>query len=227
MGEMTLNDNFSAFNSAEYDEKIRQTLPYYDDFFENIVSTIMALGQVPKAWLDVGCGTGKLAEHVLKSFDIERFVFCDSSKEMLDIARKRFSAENTEFLLADVRELAFRNEFDIVTAVQVNHYFKGEERAVVLRKCFDALKSGGIYICFENFAPYSEIGRRLYLDRWKNFQLEHGRSPSACEEHIGRYGKEYFPLSLSEQLQLMRDCGFRAAEILWVSYMQAGFLGIK
>ena len=227
MGEMALNDNSSAFNSAEYDEKIRRTLPYYNDFFENIVSTIMAWGQVPKAWLDVGCGTGKLAEYVLKSFDIERFVFCDSSKEMLDIARGRFSAENTEFLLADVREIAFRNEFDIVTAVQVNHYFKAEERAVVLRKCFEALKSGGIYICFENFAPYSEVGGRLYLDRWKNFQLEQGRSPDVCEEHIGRYGKEYFPISLSEQLQLMRDCGFRAAEILWVSYMQAGFLGIK
>ncbi|MDE6132189.1 MAG: class I SAM-dependent methyltransferase, partial [Oscillospiraceae bacterium] len=104
-GGMALNDNSSAFNSAEYDEKIRRTLPYYDDFFENIISTVRARGQVPKSWLDVGCGTGKLAEHVLKSFDIERFVFCDSSEEMLNIARGCFSAENTEFLLADVREL--------------------------------------------------------------------------------------------------------------------------
>lgn len=185
------------------------------------------MGTSPKGLAGRWLRTGKLAEYVLKSFDIERFVFCDSSKEMLDIARGRFSAENTEFLLADIREIAFRNEFDIVTAVQVNHYFKGEERAVVLRKCFEVLKSGGIYICFENFAPYSEVGGRLYLDRWKNFQLKQGRSPDVCEEHIGRYGKEYFPISLSEQLQFMRDCGFRAAEILWVSYMQAGFLGIK
>lgn len=222
-----MNDNSSAFNSAEYDEKIRQTLPYYDDFFTNITSAVKSWGKVPRAWLDVGCGTGKSGEYVLKSFDVERFVFCDSSEEMLNIARGRFSAENTEFLLADVRRLAFRNEFDIVTAVQVNHYFKGEERALALQKCFEALKSGGMYICFENFAPYSEVGQRLYLDRWKSFQQEQGRSPAACEEHIGRYNKEYFPITLSEQLQLMRDCGFRAAEILWLSYMQSGFLGIK
>lgn len=222
-----MNDNSSAFNSAEYDEKIRQTLPYYDDFFANIVSTVRACPNPPKSWLDVGCGTGKTAEYVLKSFDIERFVFCDNSEEMLNIARGRFSAENTEFVLADVRELAFRNEFDIVTAVQVNHYFKGAERALAVQKCFETLKTGGMYICFENFTPYSEIGQRLYLDRWKNFQLEQGRSPAACEEHIGRYNKEYFPITLSEQLQLMRDCGFKAAEILWLSYMQSGFLGIK
>lgn len=222
-----MNDNSSAFNSAEYDEKIRQTLPYYDDFFTNITGTVGAWGQVPKTWLDVGCGTGKTAEYALKSFDIERFVFCDNSEEMLNIARERFAAENTEFVLADVRELTFRNEFDIVTAVQVNHYFKGAGRELAVQKCFEALKPGGIYICFENFAPYSEVGQRIYLDRWKNFQLEQGRSPSQCEKHIGRYNKEYFPITLSEQLQLMRNCGFKAAEILWLSYMQAGFLGMK
>lgn len=224
---MALNDNSSAFNSAEYDEKIRRTLPYYDDFFENIVSTVKACPNLPRSWLDVGCGTGKLAEHVLKSFDIERFVLCDNSEEMLNIARERFSAENTEFFPADVRELAFREEFDIVTAVQVNHYFKGAERTLAVQKCFDALKSGGMFICFENFAPYSEVGKSLYLERWKNFQLEQGRTSAQIGEHMGRYGRKYFPITLSEQLQLLGDCGFQSAEILWLSYMQAGFLGIK
>lgn len=222
-----MNDNSSAFNSAEYDEKIRRTLPYYDDFFENIVSTVKACPNPPRSWLDVGCGTGKLAEHVLKRFDIERFVFCDNSEKMLGIARGRFSAENTEFFPADFRELAFREEFDIVTAVQVNHYFKGAERTAAVQKCFDALKSGGMFICFENFAPYSEVGKNLYLERWKNFQLEQGRTSAQIGEHMGRYGRKDFPITLSEQLRLMGDCGFKSAEILWLSYMQAGFLGIK
>lgn len=225
--KMALNDNSSAFNSAEYDEKIRRTLPYYDNFFENIVSMVKACPTPPKSWLDVGCGTGKLAEYVLKSFDMEKIVFCDNSEEMLNIARGRFSAENTEFFLADVRELNFREEFDIVTAVQVNHYFRGGERTAAVQKCFDALKSGGIYICFENFAPYSDVGKNFYLERWKNFQLEQGRTSAQVGEHIGRYGREYFPITLSEQLRIMRDCGFKYTEILWLSYMQAGFLGIK
>lgn len=167
-----MNDNSSAFNSAEYDEKIRRTLPYYDDFFKNITSAVRACGTPPKAWLDVGCGTGKTAEYVLKSFDVERFVFCDNSEEMLNIARGRFPAENTEFILADVRELSFRDEFDVVTAVQVNHYFSAEGRRLALKKCFEALKPDGMFISFENFAPYSEVGQRLYLDRWKSFQRE-------------------------------------------------------
>lgn len=222
-----MKDNSSAFGSAEYDEKIRRTLPYYEDFFAQIIGTVKACGRQPKSWLDVGCGTGKTAVYVLKSFDLDRFVFCDNSKEMLDIAGERFSAENTEFLLSDVRKLDFRNEFDVVTAVQVNHYFKAAERERAVRKCYDALKPKGIFISFENFAPNSELARELYLDRWKNFQLEQGRSPEQCGEHMGRYGREYFPITLSEQLGLMKDCGFKAAEILWLSYMQAGFVGIK
>ena len=29
-----MNDNKSAFRSDEYDRKIKQTLPYYDEFYE-------------------------------------------------------------------------------------------------------------------------------------------------------------------------------------------------
>lgn len=48
-----------------------------------------------------------------------------------------------------------------------------------------------------------------------------------CNGHIGRYGKEYFPISISEHLKVLEQCGFENAEIIWVSNMQAGLLGIK
>ena len=32
-----MNDNKSAFYSREYDRKIKQTLPYYDDFYEQVI----------------------------------------------------------------------------------------------------------------------------------------------------------------------------------------------
>ena len=31
-----MNDNQSAFNSSEYDRKIKQTLPYYDEFYKQV-----------------------------------------------------------------------------------------------------------------------------------------------------------------------------------------------
>ena len=38
---------------------------------------------------------------------------------------------------------------------------------------------------------------------------------------------EYFPLTIGTHLELMRECGFQVAELIWMSYMQDGFMGIK
>ncbi len=222
-----MNDNTSAFSSDEYDDKIKRTLPYYEDFYRQICDVVRIYKASPLRWLDVGCGTGKMSQAAFETADIERFVFSDNSPQMIDIAKKRFCRPNTEFIISDVRNMNFCNEFDVVTAVQVNHYFKKEERIDALCSCFKALKKGGIFFSFENFAPFTDTGLRLYLNRWKAYQRKNGKSAEECEKHISRYGREYFPITITEHIDIMRQAGFGTAEVLWVSYMQAGFMGIK
>lgn len=224
-----MNDNFTAFHTTEYDDKIKRTLPYYEELYQQVIEVVQLHNANMLTWLDVGCGTGKMADAALSQTKIEKFVFCDCSAEMIEIAKKRFpiSDVNAEFLVAKVQELTFQEEFDVITAIQVNHYLQKDERVTAIKKCYEALKTGGIFISFENFAPFSDIARKLYLDRWKAYQLEQGKSNVESEAHIRRYNQEYFPISLSEQLQVLENCGFQAVEILWLSYMQAGFIGIK
>ena len=92
---------------------------------------------------------------------------------------------------------------------------------------WEALKDEGIFITFENFAPFSEQGEKLYLERWKQYQINNGKSQDESQKHIERYGMSYFPITISKHLELMKSCGFKAVEILWVSNMQVGLLGIK
>lgn len=95
------------------------------------------------------------------------------------------------------------------------------------KKCYEALKSGGLFISFENFAPNGKMSERLYLERWKEYQISAGKSSEEAEKHISRYKKDYHPISVSEHLEIMKKCGFVEVELLWLSYMQVGMLGIK
>ncbi len=220
-------DNKSAYVSEEYDIEIRKTLPYYDDFYEQVIDLVKACKHEALNWLDVGCGTGKMAEFALENFEMEQFVFCDCSEKMLEFVKKRFSFSITEFILCDVQELSYKNEFDVITSIQVNHYLQKEERKLSIQKCYEALKENGLFISFENYAPFSELGKQIYLDRWKNYQISQGKITVDCEKHINRYGKDYFPISVTEHLKIMQDCGFRVVEILWLSNMQVGVWGMK
>lgn len=202
-------------------------MPYYADFYEQIIDLVKICNYKQLRWLDVGCGTGKMAELVLKNFQVEQFTFCDCSTEMLEIAKKRFSNPNLEFILSDVQQLSYVNAFDVVTAIQVNHYLNSEGRKIALQKCYEALKENGLFVYFENFAPFSEMGKQLCLDKWKKYQIKQGKSSVECEKHIKRYGKEYFPITITEHLKVMNACGFRTVEVLWLSNMQVGIWGIK
>lgn len=222
-----MNDNVSAFNAMEYDDKIKMTIPFYEDFYNQIIDISKMLFKKPLNWLDVGCGTGKMAELILENTAINKLVLCDNSIQMIEIAKKRVHNKKVEFIHSSIDHMDRHNAFDVVTAVQVFHYFQREERINAIKKSYKALKSKGIFITFENFAPYSEMGKVLFLKRWKEYQLSQGKSYEECETHISRYGKTYFPITISEHLDVLNQCGFTNTEIIWVSNMQVGLLGEK
>jgi len=222
-----MNDNISAFNTMEYNTKIKQTLPYYDEFYKQVIELVKTFHSGAVRWLDVGCGTGKMGSVAFENVALEKFVFSDCSEKMIKIVKERFDFENTEFVVCDAKELDYVNEFDIITAIQVNHYMNETSRKAALMKYYAALKNNGLFISFENFAPFTDLGKSIYLERWKRYQLEQGKSLEECNKHIERYGKEYFPISLSENIELMKNCGFKIVEILWLSNMQVGIWGIK
>ncbi len=222
-----MNDNKSAFDPSEYDKKIRQTLPYYDEFYKQVIELVKIFHNSVVKWLDIGCGTGKMGSIALENTELEKFVFCDVSDEMIRIAKECCACPNAEFSVCDVLNLAYVNEFDVITAIQVNHYLHRNERELALKKCYDALKENGLFISFENFSPFTDTGKTVYLEKWKRYQMSQGKSPAESEKHIERYGKAYFPITLEEHLKLMHNCGFKAVEILWISNMQVGFWGVK
>ena len=222
-----MNDNISAFNTMEYNSKIKQTLPYYDEFYKQVIELVKTFHSGAVRWLDVGCGTGKMGSVAFENVALEKFVFSDCSEKMIKIVKERFDFENTEFVVCDAKELDYVNEFDVITAIQVNHYMNETSRKAALMKYYAALKNNGLFISFENFAPFTDLGKSIYLERGKRYQLEQGKSLEECNKHIERYGKEYFPISLSENIELMKNCGFKIVEILWLSNMQVGIWGIK
>lgn len=219
--------NHTAFQAEEYDRKIRQTLPYYQDFYEQVTDILKVMGKEDVSWLDIGCGTGKMYEAAKNRVSKREFVFADISERMLELSKSRFQAEGNRFEIMAVQQLKEHGKYDVITEILVNHYLLEEERELAVRNCWQALRVGGVFFTFENIEPNSEIGKRIALQRWAKYQVENGKSQREVEEHIKRYGRKYYPIRVESHLKMMRRCGFHSVELIWMSYMQAGFMGIK
>lgn len=224
-------DNKTPHKSSEYDEKVRETIPFYECFNMQTIDLVKTVKPDVKKWLDAGCGTGYLIEKALPVFGDCTFILADSSVEMLMIAKKRLgNNKNIEYLepvKTEEIEIIDQKEFDVVTAIQVHHYLKRKDRERATINCYKLLRDNGIYITFENIRPEDDETIDSQLDRWMNFQLSEGRSMKDVTEHKKRFDVKYFPIKVSEHLELLDSAGFRIVEIFWLSYLQAGFFGIK
>jgi len=223
------HNHTTIYSAAEYDEKIHATLPFYDSFHQQTIDLVRSLPKSPKKWLDIGCGTGNLYLCAEICFPDTEFTLADPSEEMLAVARGKIAADKRPvFLLSDSQSLTLPdNAFDVISAIQSHHYSDKAERKIAVENCFRMLRPGGIFIVFENIRPRSEKALLLAQKRLENYQTRRGRTQDDARQHIDRFDREYFPLSILEHLCLLDKIGFSVVEILWASYLQAGFYAMK
>jgi tRNA (cmo5U34)-methyltransferase len=228
-----MKDNTTAHAASDYDSNITKTIPYYEAFHAEILRFVQAIGMNPRTWLDTGCGTGVFVDKAREVFPDTDFVLVDPSMAMLEEAREKLQSgvgKNIRLLeptgTQDIPATSL-GQFDVITAIQAHHYLDARQRKHATKKCFELLRSGGLYFTFENTRPATARGIEFGKEYWKKFQEEKGRNSKTVEEHISRFDVEYFPITLEGHLGLLRETGFQAVEAFWYSYMQSGYYCIK
>jgi tRNA (cmo5U34)-methyltransferase len=219
-------DNASSHNTDHYDRQIRLTIPHYDDIHDEILSFIKVQCPNPETWLDTGCGTGSFIRKAREIFPDTEFFIADPSEGMLKKAGQNLEGYRYSLLgrcgTADLPAIT-NHQFDVITAIQCHHYLTTEGRNEAVRACFSLLNDGGFFITSENIRPFSDEGIARFLSYWGAFQRRAGRDEREVRDHLNRFDREYFPITVTGHLQCYRDAGFPVAEILWLSYMQGVF----
>jgi ubiquinone/menaquinone biosynthesis C-methylase UbiE len=154
--------------------------------------------------LDVGCGTGRLGDHVANLLGPEgRVVGVDPLPLRVEIAARknpRFTASVGR--AEDLSQFADA-EFDALYANSVFHWLRDKPRA--LREFFRVLQRGGRIAI--NSADAERPHQSAQLVR--NAVLEEGLNEAAAASGFGTN----YRTSSSELAQLLRDAGFRDVEV--------------
>lgn len=109
--------------------------------------------------LDLACGYGRHAlEFARRGYDV---VGVDITKDYIDDARREAAKQNlsVRFLLADIREVAFANEFDVVLNMAdgaIGYLENDAENLKVFDIVSKALKPGGFHFMDIMSADYAD-----------------------------------------------------------------------
>jgi len=158
-----------------YEKKVRKTIRFYDGFSEKYDKKYAAylehthrhlLNHIEnlsgKRVLDISCGTGILAEHLLNLYPDIHLQLNDPSDGMRAVAMARFEDHpQVAFSNMPAEEITFKPEtFDRVICLNSFHYYADQASAV--KNMYKALKPGGaLYLLDWNLEGWFHLPNKI------------------------------------------------------------------
>lgn len=198
----------------EYDARIRTFVPTYEEMISSAAGVLNLLLKPSPTILDLGVGTGELADRCLAVHPGGKVIGIDIDPAMLEVAQRRLAKHSTTKLIqADFREVVLPPCDAIVSCIALHHVPSPEEKRELYKKCAQALLPGGLFVSADCF-PAREAGlAKVHRESWLA-HLMNTYSRADAETHLASWAGEDFYFPLSDELQWLQEGGFKT-EVVW------------
>ena len=196
-----------------YDETIRRFIPGYDAMLEVAARSLASVR--PGLALDLGAGTGALAETLLLHGDAGTVELIDVDAEMLAQARLRLARFGARVRFRQTSFLGALPPCDAAAASLALHHIPSiEEKRAVYGRIRAALRPGGLFVNADAVMPAGQAEQAAAYEAWAEHMVACGIERSRAFEHFAEWADEdtYFPLEA--ELDALRSAGFDA-ECVW------------
>lgn len=209
---------------GEYDTLIATLIPHYVDLIDAAAAAVDVMARTAPAIVDLGTGSGALAQRILKTRPKARLIGIDADASMLDAATRRLRGR-----IQTVRgnfEQAPIPRCDVVSAsFALHHVPTGRRKAALYQRCFAALRPGGMLVSADCFLAATAPLQRRHREAWLA-HLERSYSAKKAENFLRTWAKEDVYFTLEREIELLKDAGF-ATEVTWRQDSFGVLVGLK
>lgn len=223
-----VKDHFES-EAGEFDGIILRLIPRYEEMVDALVSALPFEPDRPIRVTDLGCGTGTVAARVLQSFPNASVTCVDIAENMLEMAKDKLSAKpGVRFVQADFNRFEFDGPQDaVVSSLALHHLATDGDKRDFYSKIFDSLSAGGVFWNADVVLASNADLQNRYMEKWKAF-MRRSVSPDEIENKwMPKYLEEDRPARLTDQLEWLKEIGFRDVDVVWKYYNYAVYGGIK
>ena len=211
----TAPEAFDA-HAADYDALRRRLVPSLDAFYDAAVEALSLATRPLHKVLDLGAGTGLLAERVAAALPAAELTLLDGSPAMLDTARARLGAR-VAYVRQDFADELPAGSWDAVVSALAIHHVDDAGKRRLFAQIHDRLAAGGVFVNAEQVAgPTPQLDE--HYAAWhtaRSAQLGTTAAEWAAAEQRMGYDRL---ATLESQLQWLREAGFAHADCLYKQY---------
>ncbi|MFC1406069.1 MULTISPECIES: trans-aconitate 2-methyltransferase [Streptacidiphilus] len=199
----------------EWHQLARRYQTRYDEMLGELVSRV----RVPSGAriLDLGCGSGVLAEIMLERFPDSQVTLLDLSSNMIAAAERRLERFGSRASFVEGRfEDMPEGPFDaVVSTLALHHLGTDEEKRTQYARILGSLTPGGSFWQGEYVLSSSPEDSELNEDAWADWLRTKDFSEEEVLQLRERVGHNDRPAPLVDQLRWLDELGFTRVDCTW------------
>jgi SAM-dependent methyltransferase len=193
---------------ADYDARIRTFIPGYERLLDLAASALHETVTRRSATIvDLGIGTGALAQACLQRVPSARVIGVDEDAGMLAAARTRLGRSLARTIGGSFERVDLPSCDAVVASLALHHIPTPARRSGLFRRLHRALRSGGVLIsadCHPASNPRLAAADRAAWIR----HLEQSYTPAEARAYLRAWAREDHYATLEEELVALRRAGF-------------------
>ena len=221
---------FDEHVASVFDDMAVRSIPIYDQVHRMILNILRKIYTKPGRIYDLGPATGETIALISRWFKKKglsgHFFAVDSSESMLNVCRTKLNdVSNVEMIHRKVQDVSIESA-SVVIMNYTLQFIPLNERKAILRKIYQGLNSGGIFIFSEKIKGRGQTGQlvdhlhRDFKNRNGYSRLEIAQKREALEDIL-------IPLTMEEQMDMLKMAGFTDIQVIFSLYNFICVLGIK
>ena len=215
-----------------FDDMLRRSIPQYQVMRDSVFDVGSRFVQPSTEIVDLGCSQGEAISRFVDRFGARnRYVLCEVSEPMLDVAKQRYS-ELIKAGIVSVRDEDLRRGYpdvkaSLTLAILTIQFTPIEYRQRILRDVFKRTVDDGAFILVEKVLGSSSEIDEVLVAEYYNMKRANGYSTEEVERKRLSLEGVLVPVTAAWNEELLRMAGFSRVECFWRFLNFAAWIAIK
>lgn len=225
---------FNEAVASVFDDMVERSIPNYQEIHKIIADMCRRAYKSGKIY-DLGCSTGttlRIIGEVFRKMDkaLPPMEGIDLSAPMLEKAKLKIKShglqDHIKFTQAGLEDIEL-SESGMVIMNYTLQFLPLENRPALLKKVYDSLKPGGLFIMAEKINCHDDSVNDLIVDLYYDFKRRNGYSEMEISQKREALENVMRPITPTEQIDMLKSAGFDKCEMVFRWYNFCCYLGVK
>ncbi len=215
-----------------FDDMVSRSVPFYGEIQRMIAEMAKDFATPGTNIYDLGCSTGTTLLGMDQSLaDDVSFVGIDDSDQMIEQCENNFKKQgvkrNFTIRKGDLNQGIVVDNASVIVMCLTLQFIRPLYREELVHSLCNQLNENGCFILVEKVLGEDSLFNRLFIKYYYDMKRRHHYSEMEISQKREALENVLIPYRLSENLTMLRRCGFKSTEVFFKWYNFTGVIARK